>query len=774
LSIAGGTRPFAIALDPATHTLYVADSGSDKLSVINTASCDAEVRSGCRQKPATLTVGPGQAGVTVDPATDTIYVTTSTKSGTGAVAVINGASCNASVRSGCNQKPTTVRRKKPPFGLALDNANHTLYVNDAPENRVAMINTAICHARHISGCADRLRTAAVGEFPVAITVDPSTNTVYVGNGNEPTVSLINGSSCNATTSSGCRRHPITLHVLGGVDGLAVDDATHTLFVANNGPGNSTGRANTVSVVNTATCNAKNDTGCDRRVGKILAGANPGANIIDDATGTLYVATNDSSLQVINVGTCNATMRTGCGQEAPETLGGNVPVSVAINPATNTAYVGDSAEFDGFPAWTVSVLGTASCNTLERAGCKPNPPTIKTQLNPYALAIDQATDTVYATNLQDSNGKPGDTVAVIDGATCNASVITGCKRTPPTVKVGSGPFGIAVDQATDTVYVANSLKDTLSVIDGANCNAANRSGCDQITMQVPLVAPKRYGSTAVAANQATNTVYVLNQGQPSTVSVLNGATCNATVTTGCQTRPPTVTVGNANGPAGLAVDESTDTIYVDNTAQDTVSVINGATCNGTDSSGCGQTPAITHVGRQNFGYVAVDSGTGLVYVTDYLDDAVSIIKGTDCNATDTGGCDRTWPMVPAGPSPTGIAVEPRTHDVYITDNGGGPVSFFRFQSPATPTAVSVRTHHHRVTVTWQAPADGGLPIVYRVIPTPACAACRGLRTPTSSGLPEAAITGLTPGRTYTFRVQATNAAGTSPASRQSHPISLVIK
>jgi DNA-binding beta-propeller fold protein YncE len=204
------------------------------------------------------------------------------------------------------------------------------------------------------------------------------------------------------------------------------------------------------------------------------------------------------------------------------------------------------------------------------------------------------------------------------------------------------------------------------------------------------------------------------------------------------------------------------------------VINGATCNGTDSSGCGQTPAITHVGRQNFGYVAVDSGTGLVYVTDYLDDAVSIIKGTDCNATDTGGCDRTWPMVPAGPSPTGIAVEPRTHDVYITDNGGGPVSFFRFQSPATPTAVSVRTHHHRVTVTWQAPADGGLPIVYRVIPTPACAACRGLRTPTSSGLPEAAITGLTPGRTYTFRVQATNAAGTSPASPQSHPISLVIK
>jgi DNA-binding beta-propeller fold protein YncE len=773
-SIAGGSGPFAIALDHATHTLYVADSGSDKLSVINTASCDAEVRTGCGQKPATLTVGPGQAGVIVDPATDTVYVTTSTKSGTGTVAVMNGASCNASVRSGCNQNPTTVKLKKPPFGLALDTANHTLYVNDAPENEIALINTATCHARHISGCAHRLRTAAVGNFPVAIIVDPSTNTIYVGNGNQPTVSLINGASCNATTSSGCRRHPITLHVLGGVDGLAVDDATHTLFVANNGPGNSTGRANTVSVVNAATCNARNSSGCGHLVAKILAGANPGANIIDDTTGTLYVATNDRSLQVINVATCNAMVHTGCGQEAPETLGGNVPFSVAIDPATNTAYVGDSAEFDGFPAWTVSVLDTGTCNTLKRIGCKANPPTIKTQLNPDALAVDQATDTVYSTNLQDSHGNPGDTVAVINGATCNAEVITGCKRTPPTVKVGSGPFGIAVDQATDTIYVANSVKDTLSVIDGADCNAANSSGCDQATVQVPLVAPKHYGSTAVAVNQATNTVYVLNQGRPSTVSVLNGATCNATVTTGCQTRPPTVTVGNANGPAGLAVDDSTDTIYVDNTAQDTVSVINGATCNSTIVMGCGQTPAITHVGRQNFGYIAVDPRTGLVYVTDYLDDAVSIINGTDCNATDTAGCDRTWPMVPAGPSPTGIAVEPNTHDVYVTDNGGGPVSFFRFQSPASPTAVSVGAHHQRFTVSWQAPADGGLPIVYRVIPTPACPACRGLRTPTVSGLPETTITGLTPGRTYTFKVRATNVAGTSPASRRSHPITFVIK
>ena len=219
-----------------------------------------------------------------------------------------------------------------------------------------------------------------------------------------------------------------------------------------------------------------------------------------------------------------------------------------------------------------------------------------------------------------------------------------------------------------------------MIDGATCNATNTSGCDQTPVKVPLGQYSHYGSTAVAVNQATDTVYVLNQGTPGLVSVLNGAKCNASVTSGCAAQPPTVTVGNASGPAGLAVNQTTNTIYVDNTGDDTVSVIDGATCNGTNTSGCGQTPLIVQVGRQSFGYVAVDPATDLVYVTDYLDDAVSIINGATCNATHTAGCDQIPPMVPAGPSPTGVAVDQHNHDVYVTDNGGGPVSFFRFQTP----------------------------------------------------------------------------------------------
>jgi DNA-binding beta-propeller fold protein YncE len=80
------------------------------------------------------------------------------------------------------------------------------------------------------------------------------------------------------------------------------------------------------------------------------------------------------------------------------------------------------------------------------------------------------------------------------------------------------------------------------------------------------------------DQATDTIYVLSPGHPGTVSVIDGNKRNGTVTTGCRNAPPTVTVGNgilgADFFAGLAVNEVTNTVYAVNTADGTVSVING--------------------------------------------------------------------------------------------------------------------------------------------------------------------------------------------------------
>jgi hypothetical protein len=92
------------------------------------------------------------------------------------------------------------------------------------------------------------------------------------------------------------------------------------------------------------------------------------------------------------------------------------------------------------------------------------------------------------------------------------------------------------------------------------------------------------------------------GKPSTISVFNGATCNATTSTGCGQAPHTVTAGF--DAFALGVNAETDTIYVANFAHknapfagNTISVINGATCNATTTttSGCGQHPSAATAG-----------------------------------------------------------------------------------------------------------------------------------------------------------------------------------
>jgi hypothetical protein len=112
------------------------------------------------------------------------------------------------------------------------------------------------------------------------------------------------------------------------------------------------------------------------------------------------------------------------------------------------------------------------------------------------------------------------------------------------------------------------------------------------------------------------------------------------------------------------------------------------------------------------------------------------------------------------------------DTAVSDADWGPhcpVSFFRFQPPERPVHVTATAARGQVKLAWHAPRDGGLPVIYRIIPAPACPACHGLTTVPTSGIPATTVTGLTQGQRYTFTVTATDAAGTGPASAPSNPI-----
>jgi YVTN family beta-propeller protein len=130
--------------------------------------------------------------------------------------------------------------------------------------------------------------------------------------------------------------------------------------------------------------------------------------------------------------------------------------------------------------------------------------------------------------------------------------------PPTVPVGRDPAGLAFEAVTHTLYVTNAGNDTVSVIDTAACNATISRTCHQHPHLIRL--PAGADAQGIELDTATSTAYVADIGT-NTISVINTRTCNATDSTGCRRTP--ASIKDPDGPMNLGVNQRTDTVYVAN-------------------------------------------------------------------------------------------------------------------------------------------------------------------------------------------------------------------
>jgi DNA-binding beta-propeller fold protein YncE len=110
----------------------------------------------------------------------------------------------------------------------------------------------------------------------------------------------------------------------------------------------------------------------------------------------------------------------------------------------------------------------------------------------------------------------------------------------------------------------------------------------------------------------------------------------------------------------------------------VSVINGATCNGTNHTGCGQTPPKVRAGFGAVG-VAIDPAANMIYVANIEDTSVSVINGATCNGTNHTGRGRASAKIAVGNYPGAVATDPTACTGYIP-NGDNTVSLIPLSHP----------------------------------------------------------------------------------------------
>jgi YVTN family beta-propeller protein len=309
-------------------------------------------------------------------------------------------------------------------------------------------------------------------------------------------------------------------------------------------------------------------------------------------------------------------------------------------------------------------------------------------DPSAIAVNPATNRIYVAN-ESSNS-----VTVIDGAT----------HATQTVAVGQRPQHIAVNPASNRVYVSNGGDSTQSVIDGATL----------AVLRLPTG-----GNGPFAINAQTNKVYMVRLGNNDEVTAIDGAThtwhsygidsytpmwasmnpaTNKLFVVGYTTGdvrivdvandsdfPPTKSIGVWSGPTRVAVNPVTNKAYVigDN-PRGPISVV--------DANALSSVYFVPEGHAQKPVAVAVNT---------VIDKAYLVFSG---EVIVVDGATNALAFVPAGtigvPGNSAIAVNERTGKVYVSsrlgyvtviDGGSNAATYVNVPQGANGIAVNATTN-----------------------------------------------------------------------------------
>jgi YVTN family beta-propeller protein len=304
-------NPFAIAFNPNTHTIYVSNTRSNTVSVID----------GIRHSIlANVSVGKLPYSVAIDLLANTIYVANA-RSNT--VSVIDGVT---------NRVVDTIPVGSRPVDIAVNSATDRVYVANHDSNTISVVEGSTNNViSNITLTKDISQTPFSG---MSIAINVYTNKIYVANENSDTVYVIDGRT-NIIVD--------TLELNGPIS-VAVNPNINRIYVVEN-------NTRQVSVL-------------DGETNRVLQGMNVGKSpkfiAVNLNTNMIYVTDNlNNTVSVIDGNNTSSKL---------ETINvGRSPTGVAVDPDTNTIYVANTRSN------TISIINGTTKNLVAGVTFNINPP-----------------------------------------------------------------------------------------------------------------------------------------------------------------------------------------------------------------------------------------------------------------------------------------------------------------------------------------------------------------------------------------------------------------
>ena len=359
--------------------------------------------------------------------------------------------------------------------LAVDPVNNVIYASN--QNGTVTV---------IDGATNTIDAIlAVGSSPLGIAVDPALNLAYVANSSDTHISVIHGPvrTSGVITASA---YTVSSENIGGIlplGAIGVDTNSHTVYAIVAGPANLGSINYTLAIINagvlTNTVSYLNNAASSNISARALA--------VDQRSGLVVIAdTADQSVTVYDPQTGHLQ---GFGQNF-------FPTAIALDSANEVAYAstgyGNISEINLLGGGQ-SIVNAPSAAAGSAQNCG---------LQGTAVAVDPIFAQAYFTTCDATHGAA---LTLWDGA--SSSAIATFSLGSPTVNFGtvSGAFSLAVNTASHSVYVSNSLpgKGEIDAINGPSTPAV-----PQLTLSLnggaaqPLNAGASVGFGSIAVGQSS--------------------------------------------------------------------------------------------------------------------------------------------------------------------------------------------------------------------------------------------------------------------------------